>query len=229
MLNKIEQNLTKRGYTPNVRNAIKNSKICIIDDGIQDLKSLIKGLKAEGFNNLVEKKKVNSVNELLQEDYDLIILDITGVAKEISAEDGIGVLSELKRNNPALQVLVVSGSSFSPELSQRLSQADLIRNKPVLPSDLSADVDELLKYRKDEYWAALSILRELRHLKPDIVEKLNLLERIKLRILQFRITKNLETFDSSITNKFIKISDIVTKLGTIGLRIIKISQGFIHQ
>ncbi|MFA6598733.1 MAG: response regulator [Ignavibacteriaceae bacterium] len=228
MLNKIEENLIKRGFTPNVRNAIKNSKICIIDDGIQDLKSLIKGLKAEGFSNLVEKKKVNSVNELLQEDYDLIILDITGVAKEISAEDGIGVLSELKRHNPALQVLVVSGSSFSPELSQKLSQADLIRNKPVLPSDLSADVEELLKFRKDEYWAALSILKELRHLQPDILEKLKFFEKIKLRILQFRITKNLETFDSSIANKFIKIADIVTKLGTIGLRVVKISQGFIH-
>ncbi len=229
MLEKIEQNLIKRGFTPNVRNSIKNSKICIIDDGIQDLRSLIKGLKSEGFTNLIEKKKVHSINELLQEDYDLIILDITGVAKEISAEDGMGVLSELKRNNPALQVLVVSGSSFSPELSQKLSQADLIRNKPVLPSDLAADVEELLKYRKDEYWAALSILRELRKLQPDIAEKLKLFEKIKLRILQFRITRNLETFDSSIANKFIKIADIITKLGTIGLRIIKISHGFIHQ
>lgn len=228
MLQQIEKNLIKRGFAPSVKEAIKNSKICIIDDGVHDLRSLIKGLKAEGFNNLVEKKKVTSINELLRENFDLVILDITGIAKDISAEDGIGVLMELKRNNPALQILVVSGSTFTPELSQKLNQADLIRNKPVLPTDLAADVEELLKFRKDEYWAAFSILKELRYLQHEISDKLGFWEIIKLKILQFRITKNLESFDSSVTNKLIKVAEIITKLGTISLRIVKISQGFMH-
>ncbi len=62
MLDKIENNLIQRGFAPSIRASIKNSKICIIDDGINDLKSLIKGLKSEGFSNLVEKKQVHSIN-----------------------------------------------------------------------------------------------------------------------------------------------------------------------
>lgn len=226
MLKQIEKQLEERGYTPRVRRAIRNSKICIIDDKIDDLKSLIEGLRGEGFTNLVEMNRISSVNELIEGEYDLIILDLTGVASEISSEDGIGILAELKRIEPALPVLVVSGATTEPILAKKLSLADSIRAKPVLPADLASDVENLLKYRKDEFWGALSLLRELRRLNPELNDKLGFYNKIKLRILQYYIQKDLQKSNHKIVHKMLKVGDIVANFGALTLKIVKIAKGF---
>ena len=144
VLKELKSLLEDRGFTPEMNQAIREAKICVIDDKIDDLKSLMDGLRREGFNHLIEKQQVDSINEILREKYDLIILDLTGVATDLSKDDGIGVLAELKQHDPALPILIVTGSTTPPELTAILSKADLIRSKPVLPADLSSDVESLL-------------------------------------------------------------------------------------
>ena len=226
LLKQIEKQLEERGYTPQIRKAIRNSKICIIDDKIEDLKSLIEGLRSEGFTHLVEMNRIESLNILIEGDYDLIILDLTGVATEISSDDGIGILAELKKVEPALPVLVVSGATTAPILAKKLSLADSIRAEPVLPADLAADVENLLKYRKDEFWGALSILKELRRLQPELAEKLKLNEKIKLKISSYYLKKDLKNSNHNIVRKMIKISGIVLRLGTLTMKIVEITKGF---
>lgn len=225
MFKEIERELDKRGFSLKTRNAIRNSKICIIDDKIEDLRSLIDGLKKEGFSHLIEKNKITSVNEIVESEYDLIILDLIGVANEISKEDGIGILEELKRKEPSLPILVVSGETTEPVLAKKLSLADSIRSKPVKSADLAADVESLLKYRKDDYWGALSILKELRKLHPELRERLNYIDKFKLYILQKSIKKKIIKADSNIGKKLLSVSKIVYDLGTFTLKIVKIVKG----
>jgi DNA-binding response OmpR family regulator len=147
------------------------------------------------------------------------------VATEISAEDGVGVLSAVKDASPGLPVLVVSGSTTRPELTKELNRADLIRAKPVLPAELAADVETLLRLRKDAFWGALAVLKELRRLKPEIAEKLGAWNRLQLRLLEIRITRDLERANPSIGSKLVKIGNIAAQLGKIGMKVVSIANG----
>ncbi|HEW79166.1 MAG TPA: response regulator [Phycisphaerales bacterium] len=225
MLKDLEKELNKRGFSTDVRKAIRNAKICIIDDRIDHLKSFMDGLRKEGFTNLIEKTHVESINELLENAYELIILDLKGVAEDISSDDGIGVIESLKHASPALPILVISGTTTSPDKAKTLSMADLIRTKPVFPADLASDVDDILKTRKDPYWSALTVLKELQRIQPDIRQDLCMTDKIKLWLLQQSIINKLKKHDESVTSKVLKVVSIVEKLGTITIRIVTIANG----
>lgn len=225
MLKELEEKLNQRGFSTELRKAIRNSRICIIDDQIEHLKSFVDGLKKEGFTNLVEKSHVTSIHELVEDGYELIVLDLKGVAEDIFSSDGIGVIESLKQSDPALPILVVSGTETTPEKANILSQADLIRTKPVLPADLASDVDDILKTRKDPYWSALTVLKELQRIQPDIRKDLCMADRIKLWLLQRSIINKLQKQDESVTAKVLKVVSIVDKLGAIAIRIVTIAKG----
>ena len=225
-LEKIEEVLTSKGFPPDVRRAIKNSKIGIIDDRLEDLESFVDGLKSEGYTNLVEKTKVDSVDEIHNQEFDLVILDLAGVANDKFKDDGIGLLTQLKRVEPWLPVLVVTGSTLEPEFAKPLSQADLIRSKPVLPSDLASDVEELLRFKKDSLWAALDTLRELRKLSSDVSEKLSWMQRIKLFYYRYCIEKDLQNSRRSVSDRIVKVASTISPLGTAALRIQQLAKGF---
>ena len=154
-LNILENQLDQRGYSQEVRVAIRNARICIIDDRIDDLRGVVSGLKNEGFTNIVEVEQVNSIEELLEKRYDLVVLDLRGVAVQISSADGYGVLQHLKSAQPALPVLVLTGSTTPPDKVNVIALADLIRSKPVKALELVSDVEQLLRPYKDQHWAAL--------------------------------------------------------------------------
>ena len=73
-LRRLEQQLDQRGYSQDVRAAIRNAQICIIDDRIEDLHGVVSGLKTKEFINIVEVKRVTSVEELLEKRYDLALM-----------------------------------------------------------------------------------------------------------------------------------------------------------
>lgn len=225
MLKELEKELDVRGYPSEVRRSIRNAKICIIDDKIDDLKSFIDGLKKEGFTNLIEKSHVESINELVENGYELIVLDLKGVAEDISSDDGIGVLEALKQSAPALPILVISGTTTSPDKAKILSQADLIRTKPVLPAELASDVEEILKKRKDPYWSALTILEELEKIWPEIKKNFSYKDKIVLWWLKQSISSSIRNSDENITSKILKLAVIIKKAGTIAIHIYTIAKG----
>jgi len=225
MLKELEKELCRRGFSTEVRKAIHNAKICVIDDQIEHLKSFIEGLRKEGFTNLTEKSHIESVNELLESGYELIILDLKGVAEDISAMDGIGIVETIKQVDPALPIIIVSGTSTTPDKAKSISKADLIRTKPVLPADLSNDVEDILKTRKDPYWSAITVLKELQRIKPEVVRNLGYMDRLKLWWLQRGIVTNIKKSDKKVISKVLKAASIVEKLGSLAIRIHAVAQG----
>lgn len=182
-------------------------------------------MKSEGFTNLIEKSTVDSVNEIHNQQFDLVILDLSGVAQDKFKDDGLGLLAELKRVEPWLPVLVVTGSSLQPEDATVLSKADLIRSKPILPSDLCSDVELLLKYKKDSLWAALETLKELRKHHASVTEKLGLTARVKLFYYRYCIEKDLQNQRKSVTDRLVKVASVISPIGTAALRIQQLAKG----
>lgn len=222
-LREIELDLQARGMSDEVRRNIRNLKICIIDDKNEDLMSLLDGLKREGFANIETLSKVNSINDLLQKKYDLIILDLNDVAQDISSDDGIGVLRSLKSKEPNLPILIVTGQMTDPEDNLILNKADLVRKKPIYASDLSDDIDTIMKIYKDRFWASLAILKELNEIDDDLKSELNFWAKIKLSWYKRRLESNLINKDNDVLRKIEKIVSIIRLAGTVGSKIISLS------
>jgi DNA-binding response OmpR family regulator len=222
-LKKIEIDLYDRGLPELIREAIRKSRICIIDNALDDLKSLHDNLKKEGFNNLEKHKSAPSINKILSSHYDLIILDLNDVANEITEEDGIGVLKMLKERQPTLPILVVTGQRISPDDHPALSNADLIRKKPILAADLASDVETILKMSRDRFWGALSILRELNKIDIELKKEIGFVKRAQLHYVRKSIEKKLTHREEDIIDKIRKLSSILKNTGTLTHRIIQIS------
>lgn len=222
----IEQELDSRGYSKDVRDAIRNSRICIIDDRIEDLRGLTEALRSEGFTNIVEVSRVKSVDDLLSKNYDLLILDLTGVALSISADDGFGVLDSIKTARPALPVLVVTGTTTPPAKVKVASRADLIRSKPVMALELVADVEVLLRPYKDQYWAALEVLKELRAIDADLAAQLPLSQKAQLWWRRRQLSAKLVSQSGSTIDTIIAVGKIVGSLGSTTLKIVDIAHKF---
>ena len=201
-IKKLSIEFSDNGLSEEVIREIRNSKVCIIDDKIEDLKSLHDGLKKEGFSNLTKHKKSPSVNDILNEHYDIILLDLNDVANEITEMDGLGILQMLKERNPSLPILVITGQNPSPEVRDITNMADLVRKKPVLASDLANDVDTILRSYHDKFWASILLLKELNSIDIELRRKLSLFQRFKLHQLRKGIEKKLTE----------KQEDIITKL-----------------
>jgi DNA-binding response OmpR family regulator len=224
-LDQIEEILASRSLSSNTRRAIRNCKICIIDDKLAELKTFVAALRNEGFNNLVEKRAVLSIHELITADFDLIVLDLSGIAGEIFTDDGLGVLHKLKTSAPSVPVLVVTGSSFTAESSKTLNLADAIRNKPISPSDLATEVEDLLKYRKDHHWGGLAVLRELQHLTPTIEKRLTFWQKFLLNRQKKAIAKSIIQSSFDTLTLVIKILELAAYLDDQSSRLCQIIQG----
>ena len=222
---KIKDNLEAKGLSPETRANIRSSKICIIDDKIEDLQGMTSSLRREGFNNLKELDKVPSIIELLNSNYDLIILDLGGVAEDLSKDDGYGVLKNLKNSDPFLPVLVVTGSTTPPDKVNIISLADLVRSKPVLAAELSEDVELILRHKKNEFWAALEILTELNKISTEIEKKLPFIDKIFLHFHKKSIASKILNEEKDVVAKLLKVANITSILGKIALKITKISTG----
>jgi len=222
-LKKIEIDLHDSGLSETVRQEIRKSRICIIDNAIDDLKSLHDNLKKEGFNNIEKLKSAPPINKILSSHYDLIILDLNDVANEITEEDGIGVLKMLKERQPSLPILVVTGQRISPDDHPALNNADLIRKKPILAADLASDVETILKFSRDRFWGAISILRELNKVDIELKKEIGFFKRWQLHRVRKSIEKKLAHREEDIIDKINKLASILKNVGTLTHRIVQIS------
>lgn len=223
-LKKLEIQLIDNGLTESQLREIRKSKICIIDNEVEDLKSLHDSLKLEGFSNLKKFKKSPPINDILSEHYDIILLDLNDVANEITELDGLGVLQLLKERSPSLPILVITGQNTPPELREIINMADLVRKKPVLAADLANDVDTILRYYHNKFWASILLLKELNKIDIELQKELGFFQKLKLHYLRKRLEKKLIKKEEDIISKLEKLlkflrivksgSSVITKIST---------------
>ena len=137
----------------------KRAKILVIDDDPNSFPCEL--LRKEGYT-IECWQKVESLSRLEKGDFDIIILDIGGVAGEYSPQDGLGVLEHLKNYNPSQIIVAFSGQTFDLGKTRFWKMADDSLSKPVDVIKCKEVIDHLLqeKFTLDHYWEGLtSILR----------------------------------------------------------------------
>lgn len=108
--NKMDSNSNESIKKQNFSEIKKISKILIIDDGDFEYKSLF---ERDGYSIDKWTKNEDIVQDKLDSNYyDIILLDINGVATDRSKKHGFGLLKNIKEKNPTQIVIIYSASLF---------------------------------------------------------------------------------------------------------------------
>jgi CheY-like chemotaxis protein len=199
-------------HTADFEELKKRTRIVVIDD---DDVFPLKLFKEHGYS--VDKWDiVEDYTKLEHGFYDIIILDIKGVAQHISLEDGLGVLTSLKKNNPSQIIISFSQYSYALDKVQFFQQADENIAKPSDFLKIKKILDNLIstQFKPDRYINALNkILKNNNILERDI-------RKINLQISKAIINKKIPDWNDifcGVKNK----PELVIQLTNIGETITK--------
>lgn len=121
----------------------KRARILVIDDSEF---AYIPLLKKDGYT-VTKWSDVRDLSQLEQGDFDLILLDIHGVAEDRSEEGGLGILRYLKDVAPAQIIIAYSAADFSLDYKSFFDRADATLDKGADYVEFKRIIDELLERR----------------------------------------------------------------------------------
>lgn len=148
--------------------------------------------------------------------YDIIVLDIKGIALHISEEDGLGVLESLKKSNPAQIIVAFSQHSFDLSKSKFWELAD---EKLAKPSDflkIKRVLDNLIKtqFKPERYLNYLDEIYSNSGLHNDQIKKIKKIVE-KSIVTKTKISKeeiNSFTRNIDLTNKVLTLTNVIAKI-----------------
>jgi DNA-binding response OmpR family regulator len=135
----------------------KLARILVIDDDPNSFP--FKPLQSEGYN-IEWWGQVDNIGRLEAGEFDIIILDIVGVASQWSSQDGLGVLEHLKNRSPAQIIVAFSGHTFDLSKTRFWKLADETLPKPVDALKCMQVIDNILEttFTAKHYWDGISEL-----------------------------------------------------------------------
>lgn len=190
----------------------KRTRLLVIDD---EDSFPVKIFQSEGYS--VDKwDKVENYGNLEKGLYDIIILDIKGVAEHISEEDGLGVLESLKTSNPAQIIIAFSQHSFDLSKARFWELAD---EKIAKPSDflkIKKTIDNLIKtqFKPERYIQTLLQLIEDDSLTSTQKERIKSKVRKSIDNKQSLTNESmLKTANNSIelASKIVSLTNVISK------------------
>ena len=157
LLRSGKRSLKKLSVPVLIDDARKHSRILLVDD---DSEALPLGLLRDDGYNLThwEELDTDKMHKMVSGEFDVIILDIVGVAPQsIAEEDGLGVLKHIKRLCPEQIVIAFSGETFDINQAQFFNLADDRILKPLDYISLTRALDDVLSrcFNLDHYWRAI--------------------------------------------------------------------------
>ena len=149
----------------------KRAKIIVIDDDPESFPCKL--LRKEGYS-IESWQKVESLSRLEKGDFDIIVLDIGGVAGEYAQNDGLGVLEHLKKYNPSQIIVAFSGQTFDLGKARFWKMADDSLSKPVDAIKCKEVIDHLLeeKFTLEHYWQGLVSIIRIEGISKENIDKL---------------------------------------------------------
>lgn len=190
----------------------KRTRIVVIDD---EDSFPVKLFENEGYS--IDKwDTVEDYGKLENGFYDIIILDIKGVAEHISEEDGLGVLIDLKKNNPAQIIISYSQHSYDLSKVQFFQLADENIAKPSDFLKIKSILDNLIstQFKPERYISALNQALQKNNVEEKEIKKIN--------TAIAKTIKNKKTPDWSLILSFIEDkTELVKQLISLGNTIIK--------
>jgi CheY-like chemotaxis protein len=190
--------MTKNNGNKKISGLIQYVKILVIDD--EDTFP-IKLFEKEGYH-ITKWDKVESLKRLENGEFDIIILDIFDVAKDISENDGLGILEHIKKYNPAQIVVAYSGRTFDLSKNRFWRIADDTLAKPSDFIKCKEIIDNLIKDKFTIEHYVSGLLRLLTE---------NGIEENDCKKIESKINKQIQSNGSLSNEKIIKILPFQTE------------------
>ena len=158
---------------------------------------------------------VESVEKLQRGDYDIIILDIGGVAEQWGPEDGLEILEHLKKVNPSQVVVAFSGRSFDLSKNRFWKLADDSLAKPVNAAKCKRMIDRLIKDKLtvNHFWQTI-----LPVLQEDGLTQ-HQTDRIERKLVKALLRKDKKSVESLLTSAAQK-AETVAILGRLAVKLL---------
>lgn len=194
----------------------RRSKILIIDDDPNSFPSSI--LRSEGYS-IEHWDKIESMDRLEKGEFDIIFLDIGGIAAGWVAEgneqeDGLGILQHLKDYNPAQIVVAFSGQTFDLGKNKFWQMADDALSKPTDAIKCKEVIDHLLreKITVRHLWCGLEKILLNEGKSPSEIKKLR--RKVSAAISKKKGSSAVEILKSTATSLegLGKVSALASKL-----------------
>lgn len=100
---------TRRRPVPTLSSLRRVATILVVDDSPFPY---LADFKEDGYN-IEQHFRVDSIEKLQRRADDIVILDIRGVAKHLSARDGLGVADMLRLGDPSVVLIIYSSGDFN--------------------------------------------------------------------------------------------------------------------
>lgn len=144
----------------------KRARLLIVDDGEFFYLDLFRkdGYSIEKWNDVKDLPKLESGF------YDIILLDIQGIGKKQSQDQGLGILRHLKKACPTQIVVAYSNADFSLKYKEFFDLANKVLAKQADYVDFKRAVDELLENRFSFGFYVESISRLAAPHIPDVLK-----------------------------------------------------------
>ncbi len=119
------------------------ARIALVDD---DEISHVRRLQKEGYN-IVDFPDISEIDDFIRKNYNVVILDIQGIGKEISeVSGGWGILKYLKTESPHIVVIIFTGADWSVTKYKHLVDlADDIIGKDLEYLDFKSKLDSAIR------------------------------------------------------------------------------------
>lgn len=171
---------------PSLAEIVRRARILVVDD--QDFPYMVL-FKNEGYN-VTKWRDVTKLTEIEQGNFDVILLDLQGIGKKVSSDQGLGVLRHIKNTRPSQVVVAYSNADWPVKYQPFFDMADQVLPKSADYVDFKRCVDDLLQEH-------FSVGFHLNRLEAQM-EQLGLStwrgKRIARRAIDTRDTSNLAKF-----------------------------------
>lgn len=126
---------------PTLQQIVDRARILVIDDEDFPYGALF---RRDGYN-LTKWHDVTKLPDIEQGKYDIILLDLQGIGRKISKDQGLGVLRHIKQVRPTQVVVAYSNADWPVQYQPFFDMADDVLAKSADYVKFKQSVDELLQ------------------------------------------------------------------------------------
>lgn len=120
---------------------IRRAQILVVDDEDFPYATLF---RREGYN-VTKWRDVSKISEIEQGKFDVVLLDLQGIGRKLSADQGLGVLRHIKKARPSQVIVAYSNADWPVKYQPFFDKADRVLSKSADYVDFKREVDELLQ------------------------------------------------------------------------------------
>lgn len=141
----------------------KRARILVVDDQDFAYRTLF---ERDGYT-LEKWSDIERLSDLEEGAFDVILLDLQGVGRQESADQGFGVLRHLREKAPAQIIVAYSNADWGLQYQEFFKLADAVLPKSADYMDFKRQIDELLTKRFSLGFYVNRVLREASSLDID--------------------------------------------------------------